>query len=254
MSRAADLQGSLPEQESLHQKEGKVSKKEKKRIRRKLKMDAKAEMIKQEDPEMVRQEQPVVKQEQIERSADADTAMDHDSESEWEGFPDPPTSPTHMSAVVSQSSVGSSVVVDEPAIEGKFGIGALQESIAHQFPGEPRPATHVLLDLLDGPALRGLAAPSRPGNHTVHQLALGTRLWFDDYRGKQIRLGVVRKNKDPVIDMSGGRRNGILWIRAIEASPSQPGQKPTKFRGIQFITADIRLYEKESAKTNGGIH
>ncbi|KAK1595128.1 uncharacterized protein LY79DRAFT_648528 [Colletotrichum navitas] len=254
MSRAADLQGSPPKQESSHQEGRKISKNEKRRIRRKLKMDAKPEMIKQEHPEIVKQEQPIVKQEQVECSAGANAAIDYDFESEWEGFPDPPAPATNLSAVVSQSSVGSGVVVDKPGIEGKLGVGALQESIANQFPGEPRPATHVLLDLLDGPVLRGLATPSQPGNHTVHQLALATRLWFDNYRGKQVRLGVVRKNKDPIIDMSGGHRYGILWIRAIGGNPSQPEQKPTKFLGIQVVTADIRQYEKEYAKKNGGSH
>ncbi|KAK2058391.1 hypothetical protein LY76DRAFT_626525 [Colletotrichum caudatum] len=221
MSRGEEPQGSLSEQESSLQKGQKLSK-------------------------------PVVKQEQLDRPADVDTASNHDSESEWEGFPDPPASATHMAATVPEAGVDSSVVVvdETPAIEGKAGVGALQQSIASQFPGSPRPATHTLLDLLEGPVLRGLAAPSRPGNHTVDQLALATRLWFSEYRDKQVRLGVVRKNKDPLIDISGGHQNGFLWIRIIDENPSQPDQKPTKFCGMGVVPADIRLY----AKTKSGKH
>ncbi|KAK1999731.1 hypothetical protein LX36DRAFT_655156 [Colletotrichum falcatum] len=213
------------------------------------------EIVKQEQPEavkqvqpVVKQELPVVKQEQLERPADADTATDYGSESEWEGFPDPPAPAAHTTAVVSEAGTGSSsvvVVVEIPAVEGKIGVSALQQSIAHQFPGEPRPATHALLDLLDGPALRGSAGPSHQGNHTVRQLALATRLWFDEYRGKQVRLGVMRKDEDPIIDTSGDRRHGVLWIRLIDGDPSQSGNRPARFCGMSFVPASIRRYEKE---------
>ncbi|KAK2047662.1 hypothetical protein LZ31DRAFT_608959 [Colletotrichum somersetense] len=263
MSRSAEPQGSLSEQESSPQEGRKLSKTEKKRLKRRIKNrakraaenpttappDGRPEIVKQEQL-VVKQGQPVVKQERLDRPADVDTALKYNSESEWEGFPDPPGS-----AAVPESGAGSSVVVNEtPAIEGKAGVGALQQSIASQFPGNPRPATHTLLDLLEGPMLRGLAAPSQPGNHTIDQLALATRLWFAEYRDRQVRLGVVRKNKDPLIDMSGGRRNGILWIRIVDENSSQPDQKPARFCGMGVVPADIRLYEKEYAKTKSGKH
>ncbi|KAK2013684.1 hypothetical protein LZ32DRAFT_675773 [Colletotrichum eremochloae] len=249
----AEIRGSLPEQKHSLQEEGKALKREKKCIQRKLKKNAKRAGGK---PEMMEKEQPeTAKQDQLELPADADITMYHDSGSEWEGFPDPPDSSSHIPAVVSEVGGKCSVVFDEnPAIEGKNGVGALQQSIAHQFPGNPHPATHALTDFLDGPALRGLAAPSQPDNYTVHQLALATRLWFDEYRGKQVRLGVVRKNGDPVIDLSGGRRNKILWIRSMDGNPFQPKQKPTRFCGMEIIPAVIRQYEKEYAKTNGSRH
>ncbi|KAK2025626.1 hypothetical protein LX32DRAFT_703021 [Colletotrichum zoysiae] len=261
MSRGTEPQGSLSEQESSSQKGRKPSKTEKKRLKRRLKNKAKraAENPTTEPPdgrpEIAKQEQPVVKQEQLDLPADIDTALNYNSESEWEGFPDPPAPATHITPAVPEAGAGSSVVANEtPAIEGKAGINALQQSIASQFPGNPRPATHTLLDLLEGPMLRGLAAPSQPGNHTVDQLALATRLWFAQYRDKQVRLGVVRKNKDPIVDIAGSRRNGILWIRIMDGNPSQPDQKPTKFCGMSVVPAEIRLYEKEYAKTESGKH
>ncbi|KAK1982346.1 hypothetical protein LZ30DRAFT_781392 [Colletotrichum cereale] len=245
MSRTAKPEASPPEQESSRQEESKSSKKEKRRLRKLQKNTERADT----KPE-------IVEHEQLEGPADANATVDHGSESEWEGFPDPPAPAAHFTAAVSEPDTGGLIVVynETTVVEGKNGVSALQQSIAHQFPGSPRPATHALTDLLDGPALRGLAAPSQPDVHTVHQLALATRLWFDEHRGKKVHLGVVRKNKDPIIDMSGRPKGAILWIRSIDGNLDHPDRKPTRFCGVEAVPAEIRLHEKEYAKTNGGRH
>ncbi|KZL70941.1 hypothetical protein CT0861_01961 [Colletotrichum tofieldiae] len=255
MPPVVETQGSLSGHDAALQEKRKAAKREKKKKREMRRRKKSAKGVDAE-PATPPDSNPETKQEPPERSADADATMDFDSESEWEGFSDPPVPYAHMAASDSDADTLDSKDADDvksPASEGKNGINALQESIAHQFPGDPRPATHALADLLLDPKiteeLGSLVAPSQPGSHTVDQLAIMTRLWFQRYRGKHVLLGIVPKNGDPIVDAcSDHRKTGVLWIKSSGGNPSQPGQKPIKFSGMQFVPAEVREYEKKSTR------
>ncbi|GKT87218.1 hypothetical protein Ct61P_05068 [Colletotrichum tofieldiae] len=175
--------------------------------------------------------------------------MDFDSESEWEGFSDPPVPYAHMAASDSDADTLDSKDADDvksPASEGKNGINALQESIAHQFPGDPaQPRTLSRTSYSTPRSPRSWAASWPPRS----RLAIMTRLWFQRYRGKHVLLGIVPKNGDPIVDAcSDHRKTGVLWIKSSGGNPSQPGQKPIKFSGMQFVPAEVREYEKKSTR------
>ncbi|KZL82676.1 hypothetical protein CI238_07335 [Colletotrichum incanum] len=246
MPPAVKTQRSLPEQEAALQEKRKASK-----ARRKSTTP----------PDI----KPGTKQEQPESLVDVvdvDAITKFDSESEWEGSSDPPAPAAHIAASISDTNTLDSEDPDDvrpPVNEGKNGISALQESIAHQFPGDPRPATHALADLLLDRKITEefgrLVIPSQPGFHTIDQLAIMTRLWFEIYRGKHVLLGIVLKNEDPIIDAcSDHRKTGVLWIKSSSGNVCQPGQKPTKFSGMQFVPAEVREYEKMYIKTKGNRH
>ncbi|GKT47121.1 uncharacterized protein ColSpa_07302 [Colletotrichum spaethianum] len=258
MSSVAESQGALSKNEADLQEKRKAAKRQKREMQKRKKRAKIADAEFAATPGS----KPEIQQEQLECPTDADAIMEVDSESEWEGFPDLPTPAAHIAASKSEADTLDSKDagnVKPPVKEGKNGITALQESIAHQFPGDPRPATHALMDLLLDLKITdefdGLAVPSQPGLHTIEQLATVTRLWFEKYRNKNVVLGIVLKNKNPIIDTFGDhRKTGTLWIKSSNGNFPQPGEKPARFSGIQFVPADVREHEKKYTKTNKDRH
>ncbi|OBR06209.1 hypothetical protein CH63R_10329 [Colletotrichum higginsianum IMI 349063] len=271
MQTASGTQESPCKEKAARRKERKAAKKRNKRqLQSSKKCTEQAGLL----PPTASDVDPDIKKEQIDSPTNAVPITDPDSESEWEGFPDPPAPAAHISSPTSEADTVNFEDADNedpdsegdpdgndfddlPAIEGKNGISALQESIAHQFPGDPRPATHALRNLLDPELtkeLGGVRGPSQPGLHTADHLAVATRLWFRKHRNKNVVMGIVFKNGDPVVDAAGDRRNAkILWVefRGVSVPRQGQGLKVNSFLGLPIVPAKVREDSKKYLATGG---
>ncbi|KAJ0158850.1 hypothetical protein CTA2_10747 [Colletotrichum tanaceti] len=271
MQTASSTQESLCKQKASRRKERKAAKR---RNKRQLQNSPKCAENAELPAPTASDVNPDIKKEQPDRHTNSVPITDPDSESEWEGFPDPPAPAAHISSPTTEADVanledadnenpdseedaGSNDFDDLPAIEGKNGIGSLQESIAHQFPGNPRPATHALRDLLDPKLtkeLGGVRGPSHPSLYTADQLAVATRLWFRNHRNKNVVMGIVFKNGDSVVDAAGDRRNAkILWIglKDVGIPRKDQGLKINSFMGVPIVPAKAREDGKKYLATGG---